>query len=194
MERPGERRDAPRRCRRRTRSPARGEAAQAADARRMKIGHHPLDLAALRRIAREAPPLELEPACLPALRAGHESVERIVASGRPAYGINTGFGDCRRRASRWRSWKSCRRTSCFRTPPAPERSSTTRPCGSSSRSRSSRSPRTFGRAAAARRAAARALTAASIRASPRKARSARRATSRRSPIFRSRSSASATCA
>jgi histidine ammonia-lyase len=58
----------------------------------MKIGHHPLDLAALRRIAREAPPLELEPACLPALRAGHDAVERIVKSGRPAYGINTGFG------------------------------------------------------------------------------------------------------
>ena len=58
----------------------------------MKIGHHPLDLAALRRIAREAPPLELEPACLPALRTGHDAVERIVKSGRPAYGINTGFG------------------------------------------------------------------------------------------------------
>ena len=58
----------------------------------MKIGHHPLDLAALRRIAREAPPLELEPASLPALRAGYDAVERIVKSGRPAYGINTGFG------------------------------------------------------------------------------------------------------
>src|SRR5687767_13491746 len=58
----------------------------------MKIGHQPLDLAALRRIAREAPALELEPACLPALRAGHDAVERIVKSGKPAYGINTGFG------------------------------------------------------------------------------------------------------
>ena len=58
----------------------------------MKIGSQPLDLAALRRIARESPPLELNPACLPALRAGFESVERIVASGKPAYGINTGFG------------------------------------------------------------------------------------------------------
>ena len=58
----------------------------------MKIGHHPLNLAALRRIAREAPPLELEPASLPALRAGYDAVERIVKSGRPAYGINTGFG------------------------------------------------------------------------------------------------------
>ena len=52
----------------------------------------PFDLAALRRIAREGPALELDPACLPALRAGFESVERIVASGKPAYGINTGFG------------------------------------------------------------------------------------------------------
>jgi len=58
----------------------------------MKIGHQPLDLAALRKIAREGPGLELNPACLPALHAGFESVQRIVASGKPAYGINTGFG------------------------------------------------------------------------------------------------------
>ena len=58
----------------------------------MKIGARPFDLAALRRIASEGPELELDPACLPSLRAGLESVERIVASGKPAYGINTGFG------------------------------------------------------------------------------------------------------
>jgi histidine ammonia-lyase len=58
----------------------------------MKIGARPFDLAALRRIAKEAPELELDPECLPGLRAGCESVERIVASGKPAYGINTGFG------------------------------------------------------------------------------------------------------
>jgi histidine ammonia-lyase len=58
----------------------------------MRIGNQPLDLAALRTLAREGPELELDPACLRALRAGHESVERIVASGKPAYGINTGFG------------------------------------------------------------------------------------------------------
>ncbi|MDQ5848574.1 MAG: aromatic amino acid lyase, partial [Pseudomonadota bacterium] len=58
----------------------------------MKLGKQPLTLAALRKIAREGPQLELDPACLPALRAGFESVERIVASGKPAYGINTGFG------------------------------------------------------------------------------------------------------
>lgn len=58
----------------------------------MKLGKQPPTLAALRKIARENPKLELDPACLPALRAGFESVERIVASGKPAYGINTGFG------------------------------------------------------------------------------------------------------
>jgi histidine ammonia-lyase len=58
----------------------------------MRIGKDRLSLAQLRSIAREAPPLELDAACLPALRAGHAAVERIVASGKPAYGINTGFG------------------------------------------------------------------------------------------------------
>jgi histidine ammonia-lyase len=58
----------------------------------MKLGGTPLGLAALRSIARHGPKLELDPVCLPALRAGFESVERIVASGKPAYGINTGFG------------------------------------------------------------------------------------------------------
>jgi histidine ammonia-lyase len=58
----------------------------------MRIGSRPFDLAALRKIARENPELELDPACLPGLRAGFESVQRIVASGKPAYGINTGFG------------------------------------------------------------------------------------------------------
>jgi histidine ammonia-lyase len=58
----------------------------------MKIGTRPFDLPALRSIARQASELELDPDCLPALRAGFESVERIVKSGRPAYGINTGFG------------------------------------------------------------------------------------------------------
>jgi histidine ammonia-lyase len=58
----------------------------------MKIGRSPLSLRALRQIAREGPKLELDPDCLPAIRAGHETVRRIVASGKPAYGINTGFG------------------------------------------------------------------------------------------------------
>ena len=58
----------------------------------MKIGRSPLSLRELRQIAREGPQLELDPACLPAISAGHETVQRIVASGKPAYGINTGFG------------------------------------------------------------------------------------------------------
>jgi histidine ammonia-lyase len=58
----------------------------------MKIGGAPLPLAALREIARTGPQLELDPRCLPGLHAGHEAVERIVASGKAAYGINTGFG------------------------------------------------------------------------------------------------------
>jgi histidine ammonia-lyase len=58
----------------------------------MKIGARPLNLPELRQIARDGPRLELDPGCLPALRAGFESVERILASGKPAYGINTGFG------------------------------------------------------------------------------------------------------
>ena len=58
----------------------------------MNIGGAPLPLAALREIARTGPQLELDRRCLPGLYAGHESVERIVASGKPAYGINTGFG------------------------------------------------------------------------------------------------------
>src|SRR5882762_7346204 len=65
---------------------------RSADDPRMKLGHQRLTLAVLRKIAREGPPLELDPACLPRLRESHAAVERIIASGRPAYGINTGFG------------------------------------------------------------------------------------------------------
>src|SRR6267378_7069647 len=70
----------------------RAEPPRSADDPRMKLGHQRLTLAVLRKIAREGPPLELDPACLPGLRAGLAAVERIVASGRAAYGINTGFG------------------------------------------------------------------------------------------------------
>src|SRR2546423_11062045 len=58
----------------------------------IRLGAAKLPLAELRSIAREAPPLELDPACLPKVREGHAAVERIVASGEPAYGINPGFG------------------------------------------------------------------------------------------------------
>ncbi len=56
------------------------------------LGRTRLTLGDLRRIAREESPIALDPACLPELRAGVASVERIVAAGEPAYGINTGFG------------------------------------------------------------------------------------------------------
>ncbi|MGE0875643.1 MAG: aromatic amino acid lyase, partial [Burkholderiales bacterium] len=58
----------------------------------MKLGATPLSLAALRRVAEDGIALELDPACLPDLRAGVAAVQRIVDAGAPAYGINTGFG------------------------------------------------------------------------------------------------------
>ena len=51
---------------------------RSADARVIGLGKQQLSLSRLRTIAREGPPLELDPACLPALRAGLASVERIV--------------------------------------------------------------------------------------------------------------------
>src|SRR2546425_11921143 len=56
------------------------------------LGTGRLTLRELRAIAREAPPLALDPTCLPRLRESQAAVERILASGKPAYGINTGFG------------------------------------------------------------------------------------------------------
>jgi histidine ammonia-lyase len=56
------------------------------------LGRNRLTLAQLRSIAREAPPVALDPACIPRLRAGVAAVEKVLASGAPAYGINTGFG------------------------------------------------------------------------------------------------------
>src|SRR6267143_1646924 len=93
VERPGQRRDAP--CRRRLRGGGAMRTAQpprSADAQVIGLGTQQLSLARLRTIARAGPPLGLDPACLPALRAGLAAVERIVASGKAAYGINTGFG------------------------------------------------------------------------------------------------------
>ncbi len=51
-----------------------------------------LTLSQLRGIARDATPLELDPACLANIRKGAATVAAIVAKGAPAYGINTGFG------------------------------------------------------------------------------------------------------
>jgi histidine ammonia-lyase len=58
----------------------------------VKLGAKRLSLAQLRSIAREAVPLELDGECVPRIEASHAAVQRILASGKPAYGINTGFG------------------------------------------------------------------------------------------------------
>ena len=58
----------------------------------IRLGPQKLTLSNLRSIARSSVRLELDPAALPGVRAGLSAVERIVASGKPAYGINTGFG------------------------------------------------------------------------------------------------------
>jgi histidine ammonia-lyase len=51
-----------------------------------------LTLAQLRRVVRSPASVTLTPACAAAIRASADTVERIVAQGAPAYGINTGFG------------------------------------------------------------------------------------------------------
>jgi histidine ammonia-lyase len=58
----------------------------------IRVGKQTLSLRQLRSIAREAPALELDPAALRKVRAALSTVQSIVASGKPAYGINTGFG------------------------------------------------------------------------------------------------------
>jgi histidine ammonia-lyase len=58
----------------------------------IRLGTGRLALSDLRKIARDAAPLELDPASLPKLKASQAAVQRILASGKPAYGINTGFG------------------------------------------------------------------------------------------------------
>jgi histidine ammonia-lyase len=58
----------------------------------MRLGHQKISLSDLRSIARDAAPLELDPAALAKVRAALSTVEGIIASGKPAYGINTGFG------------------------------------------------------------------------------------------------------
>jgi histidine ammonia-lyase len=58
----------------------------------LEIGAAPLALDTLRGIAREGRALALAPACRPAIVASAAAVAAILASGKPAYGINTGFG------------------------------------------------------------------------------------------------------
>lgn len=56
------------------------------------IGAQPLPLATLRTVASGGQRLEIDDSCLPAVRASQATVDSILGSGRPAYGINTGFG------------------------------------------------------------------------------------------------------
>ena len=58
----------------------------------IRLGRKELRLAELRRIVREGAPVGVDAECLPGIAAGAAAVERILASGKPAYGINTGFG------------------------------------------------------------------------------------------------------
>ena len=64
----------------------------AASSAPIQVGAAPLTLARLRAIARDGVPLALAPAARTAVVESARAVERIVASGKPAYGINTGFG------------------------------------------------------------------------------------------------------
>jgi histidine ammonia-lyase len=56
------------------------------------IGAAPLTLADLRAIARDRAPIALAAAARTAVAESARAVAGIVASGKPAYGINTGFG------------------------------------------------------------------------------------------------------
>ena len=49
-------------------------------------------LALIEALARDGAPVVLATACGPAIAASAGAVARILESGRPAYGINTGFG------------------------------------------------------------------------------------------------------
>jgi histidine ammonia-lyase len=51
-----------------------------------------LTLDALRAFARTPQPVELDAGCMERVAAGAAAVRRLVAEGRPVYGINTGFG------------------------------------------------------------------------------------------------------
>jgi histidine ammonia-lyase len=58
----------------------------------IRLGTGRLTLAQLRAIAREGAPIELDAAARGCMAASQAVVDGIVASGKPAYGINTGFG------------------------------------------------------------------------------------------------------
>jgi len=51
-----------------------------------------LELADLRRLWSESMALAIDPAAKPAVDAAAQAVDRVIASGRTVYGVNTGFG------------------------------------------------------------------------------------------------------
>ncbi len=58
----------------------------------VEIGQAPLTLATLRAIARQGGPIALAPAARAAVAASARTVDAMVLSGKPVYGVNTGFG------------------------------------------------------------------------------------------------------
>ncbi|GJG86313.1 histidine ammonia-lyase [Gemmatimonadetes bacterium T265] len=72
-------------------APARPRDRQSAGAAPVVVGE-PITLDDVVRVARHRAPVALAPAALERVRASRAFVERIVADGRTAYGINTGFG------------------------------------------------------------------------------------------------------
>jgi histidine ammonia-lyase len=58
----------------------------------IRLGRKATSLGELRRVAREGAPIGIDPECQAGIAASAAAVERILASGQPAYGINTGFG------------------------------------------------------------------------------------------------------
>ena len=83
-----------------------------------------LELAALRRLWSAPMALAVDAAARPAVDAAAQAVDRVIASGRTVYGVNTGFGLLRGRASTTPASRSCSARSCCPTAWAPGRSST----------------------------------------------------------------------
>jgi len=62
--------------------------------------------------------MNLTRADLARVRRSRATIEKLIAGGATAYGVNTGFGSLPRRASRAANWRSCSTTWCCRTRPA----------------------------------------------------------------------------
>ena len=98
----------------------------------LKLGARPLRLSELRRVYEGPVTVGIAAEALSTVREAHALTARLAAADAPAYGINTGFGCSRTRASHPRSAHSCSGTSFSRTAPASVRCSMTRSCVSPS--------------------------------------------------------------